>query len=603
MVVVLIGCLLARLAYLQISGFDHYATLSKNNRLRLQAVAPPRGLIFDRNGVALAENLPAYQLMLIPEKVDDIDQTLASLQELIDIPERNLQRFDRLLQNARSFEALPLMYNLDDHQVAKIAVLQHRYPGVFIKAQLSRHYPHGETAAHIIGYVGRIDERDLQSINNSNYAATHHIGKIGIEKFYEDRLHGEVGQERVEVNVAGRVLRVLEEDLPTVGQNLYLTIDIQLQKAAEEAMENYSGALVMMDTHNGDILAIVSKPSFDPNLFINGISHSDYAALRDDREQPLFNRALTGQYPPGSTIKPIIGLAGLRAKLESHYTSTFCRGYYKLPNDPHRYRDWKKTGHGKVNLAKAVSESCDVLFYDLALRMGIDRMSPALGEFGFGQKTGVDSTNESSGILPSRAWKLENKGAPWFAGETLITGIGQGYMLATPLQLASATATMAMRGQRVKPRLLHRVQDSASTVPETQTIEKIASEVAYKDTDWKYMHRAMVDVAHHPRGTAYRANLGSSYKIAAKTGTAQVFTVAQDKEYNEEELDRELHDHALYIAYAPANRPRIALSLIVEHGGSGGNVAAPIGRKVMDAYFARQKTSAATPSSTLIAGS
>jgi len=416
----LVGLLLARLVYLQLSSFDHYSTLSKNNRVRLQAVAPPRGLIFDRNGVVLAENLPTYRLEITPEEVDDMDATLANLASVVDIPPAELQRFRKALKRARPFEGIPLLFKLSEDQVARVAVVRHQFPGVDISARLSRHYPQGAQAAHAIGYVGRIDERELKIVDKTNYAATNHIGKIGIEKYYETRLHGKIGYQRVEVNVSGRVLRVLEEEAPVAGQNLFLTLDIELQKIAEQAMVDHSGSLVALDPNNGDILAIVSRPGFDPNLFVNGISFEKFAALRNDSEQPLFNRALTGQYPPGSTIKPILGLAGLQGKVHTRRQKIYCPGWYKLPDEDRLYRDWKKTGHGRLDLAGAIIQSCDVYFYNMALRMGIDQMSSVLQVFGFGQATGVDSPGEASGILPSREWKKANKGQPWYPGETLI---------------------------------------------------------------------------------------------------------------------------------------------------------------------------------------
>lgn len=471
--------------------------------------------------------------------------------------------------------------------MARIAVVQHQFPGVDISAHLSRYYPQGAVASHAIGYVGRIGERELKVVDRTNYAATNHIGKTGIEKYYESRLHGRVGYQRVEVNVAGRVLRVLEEQAPVAGQNLYLTLDIALQKVAKQAMGEHSGSLVVLDPYSGDILAIVSQPGFDPNLFVNGISHEDYALLRANPERPLFNRALTGQYPPGSTIKPIIGLAGLNTHVQSPGQRIFCPGHYSLPNDDKLYRGWKKTGHGSVRLAEAIVQSCDVLFYDMALRMGIDRISPILAVFGLGLATGVDTTGEAEGILPSRQWKNANKGQPWFPGETLITGIGQGYMLVTPLQLASATAMLATRGTRMKPRLLHRVQAATDTEAKIQVLSAPVNVSVFDKRHWDYIHQAMVAVAHKPNGTAYKANLGVSYRIAAKTGTAQVFSIAQDGKYEVEKLRKKLHDHALYIAYAPAEAPRIAIAVIAEHGGSGGSVAGPIARKVMDAYFGK----------------
>ncbi|MEM7294406.1 MAG: penicillin-binding protein 2, partial [Pseudomonadota bacterium] len=537
---VLVILMIVRLAYLQLSSFEHYSTLSKNNRVRLQAVSPPRGLIFDRNGVVLAENRPSYRLEITPEEVTDLDETLKRIGGVVEVRDDEETRFRKVLQRARPFESIPLLFNLDEEQVARVAVVSHELPGVKIRARLSRHYPRGQEAVHTIGYVGRIDERELSVVDPTNYAATNHIGKVGVEKFYETRLHGRIGYQRVEVNVAGRVLRVLEEQAPVAGHNLYLTLDIELQKVAEAAMVGHSGSLVAMDPNNGEILAMVSLPAFDPNLFVNGISHNDYASLRDDPEQPLFNRSLTGQYPPGSTIKPMVGLAGLKTGVQGHRTRHFCPGWYSLPNDDRLYRDWKKTGHGLVNLAGAITQSCDVLFYDLALRLGIDRTSPVLGQFGFGVKTGVDSTGESMGLLPTRKWKRTRKGQPWFPGETLITGIGQGYMLVTPIQLVNATALLATRGLGVQPHLLQRVQLSPDTKPHPATVTAPAQALAFEADDWEYIHSSMLDVAHHPVGTAYRANLDTHYRVAAKTGTAQVFGIAQDEEYEAEKVQRKL---------------------------------------------------------------
>ena len=582
----LICVLVVRLAYLQLLSFEHYSTLSKNNRVRLQALAPPRGLIFDRNGLVLAENLPTYRLEIIPEEVENMESTLAELSEVVAISEYDLQRFRKALKRARPFEGIPLLFNLSDVQVARISVVWHRFPGVDISARLSRHYPYGARAVHTIGYVGRIDERELKTVDQANYAATNHIGKIGIEKYYEQRLHGQIGHRRVEVNVSGRVLRVLTEQAPVAGQNLYLTLDIELQKAAERAMGDYTGSLVALDPNNGDVLAIVSQPVFDPNLFVNGISHEKYAALRDNSERPLFNRALTGQYPPGSTVKPIIGLAGLSSQVQNPRQRIFCPGHYSISGTKRKYRDWKKTGHGWVDLADAITQSCDVLFYDMALRIGIDRMSTVLGQFGLGKVTGVDSTGEMVGILPSREWKSASRGQSWFVGETLIIGIGQGYTLVTPMQLASATTILAMRGRRFKPRLLQGIQLPGAELQPQPPVD-LGNIGNFEDAHWDYVHEAMMSVAHKPTGTAYRSNYGTAYQVAAKTGTAQVFGLAQDQEYKADKIRKKLRDHATYIAYAPADAPRIAVALIVEHGGSGSRVAGPIARQVMDAYLVK----------------
>ena len=438
---------------------------------------------------------------------------------------------------------------------------------------------------HALGYVSRIDERDLSEVSEVEYAGSTHIGKLGLEKFYEHELHGSVGVQQVEVNARGRTLRVLNESPPVQGNNLHLTIDSRLQKVAEEAFAEYTGAAVAINPNNGEILALVSMPIFDPNLFVNGISYDNYNALRDSIKRPLFNRALSGQYPPGSTSKPFYGLAGLEGAITTVEKDVYCIGYYKLPNEPRRYRDWKKQGHGHMDLNNAITQSCDVYFYDLAYRMGIDRMSEFLAKFGFGVKTGVDSTSERNGLLPSREWKRRAEGMPWFPGETLITGIGQGALLVTPLQLANSTAAFSVKGQRYQPHLVKSVEK----VPEYNLID-IASRVAGRyelqsEKNWQHVHDAMVNVVHGLRGTAHRISQGMEYRAAGKTGTAQVFEIAQDEEYDEETVAEKLRDHALFISYAPADAPQIAVAVIVENGGHGSSVAAPIARRIMDAYL------------------
>lgn len=584
--------LAGRLFFLQGIGHNHYATLSTNNRVRLMAVAPTRGLVFDRDGVLLAENLPSYRLELTPESIPDMDLTLASLHELLEFGENDVARLRKALRRKRPFEGIPLLNNLSDDQVARVAANRHRFPGVDIAARLSRNYPLGDLTAHVLGYVGRIDERELQVLDPNNYSGTSYVGKIGIEKQYEDLLHGSVGFQQVEVNAEGRILRVLEEMPPVAGRDIYLTLDAALQATAREALGANSGAVVALDPLNGDVLAMVSQPAFNPNLFVSGISAATYSELSRAEERPLFNRALSGQYPPGSIIKPFLGLAALETGLQPVGRVQFCRGYYVLPNDDRRYRDWKKHGHGVVDLHAAVAQSCDVYFYDLALRLGIDRISPYLAGFGFGTRTGIDSTGEAEGILPSRAWKRKMRNEPWFPGETLITGIGQGYLATTPLQLASATATLATGGERMRPRLLASV-GTAPAARDTRGAQLLSRIEIVDQANWDSMLQAMQDVAHDYRGTAFNSFRDVRYRVAAKTGTAQVVAIAQDDEYDAESLARELRDHALYVAYAPVHAPRIAVVVLVEHGGSGGRVAAPVARRVMDEYLLRDTMAAA----------
>jgi penicillin-binding protein 2 len=584
--VLLLSLVLGRLYVLQVLEHEHFATLSDSNRIRIKALPPTRGLIFDRNGVVMADNLPAYRLEIVREQVRDLDATLQQLRQYVEFSDQDLKRFRQSLKRRRPFESIPLRLNLNDEEVARLAVNLHQFEGVEINARLTRNYPNGEHAVHALGYVSRIDERDLGRVSEVDYAGTTHIGKLGLEKFYEKDLHGEVGIQQVEVNARGRTLRVLSESPPVQGNNLYLTIDSRLQKVAEKAFAEYSGAAVAIDPNNGEILALVSMPVFDPNLFVNGISYDNYDALRDSHRRPLFNRALSGQYPPGSTSKPFYGLLGLESAVSTKDQSVYCIGYYKLPNEERRYRDWKKQGHGRMDLHDAITQSCDVYFYDLAYRLGIDRMSAFMAKFGFGVKTGVDSTGERNGLLPSREWKRGHDGMPWFPGETLITGIGQGAMLVTPLQLANSTAAFASRGVRYQPHMVKTIEKIPDYI-RIDTISKIVERYPLqREKNWLHVHKAMINVVHGLRGTAhYSIGRKIPYKVAGKTGTAQVFEIAQDAEYEEEDVIEKLRDHALFISYAPADNPRIAVAVIVENGGHGSSVAAPIARQIMDAYL------------------
>ncbi|MGD8483855.1 MAG: penicillin-binding protein 2, partial [Thioalkalispiraceae bacterium] len=451
--------LIARLAWLQIVHQDHYSTLSENNRVNILPIPPTRGLIYDRNGTLMAQNLPSFTLEIVPEHVKNLDKTLAEIQKLVMLSDEDLKRFHRNLKRKRRFEGIPLRFRLDDEEVAKLSVNQYRLPGVEINASLSRDYPMGKLASHTIGYVGRISERELQRLNASEYSGISHIGKIGIERSYEDLLHGQVGFQRVETNAQGRILKVIERTLPIPGKNLYLTLDATVQATAEQAFEDNTGALVALDPRNGEVIAMASVPSFDPNLFVNGLDSDTYRSLRNDPARPLFNRALTGQYPPGSTVKPLIGLAGLEMEEVREDDHINCPGWYTLKNDERRYRDWKKEGHLQTDLTKAIVQSCDVYFYDLSLALGIDRIHQFLAQFGLGKRTNIDIHGELNGLLPSRSWKRKSRNLPWFPGETLITGIGQGFMLATPLQLASVTATLSKSGQGYQPHLLQRIVD------------------------------------------------------------------------------------------------------------------------------------------------
>ncbi|MBI5042176.1 MAG: penicillin-binding protein 2 [Gammaproteobacteria bacterium] len=576
--------LIARLGYLQVVAHEHFRTLSEDNRVKLQPVPPNRGLIYDRNGVLLAENLPSFRLEIIPEQIEDMDATLAALSELVEITDYDRERFDKLRRRMNRFEGVPLRFHLSEEELARFAINRHRFPGVDVQAGLSRYYPLGSHAAHALGYVGRINEEELQVIDPANYRGTTHIGKEGIEKAYEDTLHGKVGYEQLETNAGGRTLRVLAREAPVTGSSLYLSLDARLQQVIEQAFGEFNGAAVAIDPRNGEVLAFVSVPGYDPNPFVNGIDAKDYKALNEDPNQPLFNRALRGQYPPGSTIKPFVALAGLERGVTTLHSSTFCPGFYRLPGGEHKYRCWKHGGHGTVDLNPAIVQSCDVYFYDLARSLGIDRLHDYLAQFGFGARTGIDLVGERGGILPSTEWKRATRKEPWYPGETLITGIGQGYNLVTPTQLATAMATLASHGEFRPPHLVHALRgpDGALT-PLQRAPTRVMPIVSHEN--WDQVIAAMVDVVHSARGTAKRIGVGIDYKIGGKTGTAQVFGLKQNEKYDEKKLDKRLQDHALFIAFAPAEAPRIAVAIVAEHGGHGSSVAAPIARVILDQYF------------------
>ncbi len=581
LVFILIGILLLRLINLQILNHSHFTTLSRDNRVKLEPLPPTRGLIYDRNGTILAQNLPTHSLEITPEQVDDLDQTIHSLGQIVEITEDDLKRFTRLRKQHRRFDSIPLRVRLNEDEVARIAINQHLFPGVHIRAKLLRDYPLGPTTAHVLGYVGRISEKELHEIDTSNYSGTSHIGKIGVEKSYEDALHGQVGLQQVEVNALGRSIRILESQPPQPGRDLHLSIDAGLQATAMEAFGEENGAAVAIDPRNGDVLALVSKPGFDPNLFVEGISPGDYNALQTSLDKPLFNRALRGQYPPGSTVKPFIGLAGLETNTVTFEQKKYCPGFFQLPNHSHKYRDWKKTGHGPVNLQDAIVQSCDVYYYDLAQQLGVDRMQKFLARFGFGERTGIDIIGEMSGLLPSREWKKRARNTAWYPGETLIMGIGQGYFLTTPLQLASTTATLAAEGRRIRPRIVRAIHGNGEEVPEITPVMDLARLEKGSEQNWRDVIYSMTQVVEGLRGTAKRIR-SDEYRIAGKTGTAQVFTVKQEEEYDEETVAKRMRDHALFVSFAPADAPRIAVAVIVENGGHGGSVAAPIAKRIMD---------------------
>lgn len=585
LILLLLFLIIGRVFYLQILQHDHFTTLSQHNRVKVLPIAPIRGLIYSRDGVLLADNHPSFSLEIIPEVVEDLDVILDELKSLINIEEDDLSRFKKLVKKKRLFESIPLRFNLTEQEVAVLSVDLHKLPGADIVARLNRHYPYGKDVVHAIGYVGRIDEEELKRLDKSNYSGTTHIGKLGVEKSYEDVLHGQVGFQQVEVNAQGRVIRVLDRQPPEAGKNIYLSLDLGLQKVANTALKDKKGAIVAIDPSNGEVLAFVSSPTYDPNLFVNGIDTKSYKALLNAKDRPLINRAISGKYPPGSTIKPFLGLVAQESGVKDAHEDVWCPGWYSLKGSEHRYRDWKKQGHGRADLTYAIMQSCDVYFYSLAYEMGINKIHKHLSEFGFGQQSGIDIGGESSALLPSREWKKRALDQPWYPGETLIVGIGQGYALATPLQLAVATSALANYGKLISPRLVSSLRDPISQ--ETQFLSgSLKNEISISDKHhWDVVIQAMVDVVHNVRGTARRSGLEAAYQFAGKTGTAQVVGIAQDEEYDKEEIAEEFHDHAWFIAFAPAEAPRIAVAILVENGGSGSSSAAPIARQLFDHYL------------------
>ncbi|MFK0313989.1 penicillin-binding protein 2 [Pseudomonas sp. NPDC090233] len=580
-IMLLICVLIARLYYLQIIQYDYHSTLSENNRVHVQPIPPTRGLIFDRNGVIIADNRPSFSLSMTRERAGNWQEVLDTIVEVLDLTPDDRAIFEkRMRQGRRPFEPVPILFELNEEQIARVAVNQFRLPGVEVVAQLVRHYPQGAHFAHSVGYVGRINEKELKVLDPVNYSGTHHIGKTGIERFYEDELHGQVGYEEVETNARGRVLRVLKRTDPKPGKDIVLSLDIKLQEAAEAALAGRRGAVVALDPRTGEVLAMVSQPSFDPNLFVTGISFKAYAELRDSIDRPLFNRVLRGLYPPGSTIKPAVAIAGLDSGVVNAGSRVFDPGYYQLPNYDHKYRNWNRSGDGWVDLDTAIMRSNDTYFYDLAHKMGIDRLSSYMNKFGIGQKVALDMFEESAGLMPSREWKRATRRQAWFPGETLILGIGQGYMQATPLQLAQATALIANKGVWNRPHLAKTIEGQPPVDP--NPMENI---VLRDKSDWAKVTHGMEQVMHGARGTARKAALGAQYRIAGKSGTAQVVAIKQGEKYDRNKLQERHRDHALFVAFAPADDPKIVVSVMVENGESGSGVAAPVVRQIMDAWL------------------
>jgi penicillin-binding protein 2 len=586
-VALLAAALLGRAFYLQIVQHEHYIERAESNRISLVPTAPHRGLILDRNGRILAENYSAYTLELTRAKTDDLNATLDEIGKLIEITPGQLRRYRRLLSESHEFETVPLKSKLTDEEVAILAANRYRLPGVEVKARLFRNYQAGPGMAHVLGFVGRINDRDLKRLRETNvernYKGSAHIGKTGLEQSYEALLHGRTGFDQMETDASGRAVRMLSRIPPVPGKDLRLHLDVELQAVAERAFGDYLGGLVALDPNTGGVLALVSRPGFDPNLFVDGIDPESWKGLNESPERPMVNRVLRGIYPPGSTLKPFMALAGLELGLRRPGDSIVDPGYFSLPNSRHRFRDWKPGGHGVVDLKRSISQSCDTYYYKLAVDMGIDRMHDYLAKFGLGEKTGIDMEGESSGLLPSREWKQRRWKQPWYPGETVIAGIGQGYHLTTPLQLATAAAMLANGGKRIEPRLVQALRE-----PLAQTWQPlpgaVRGQVAITPAHLALVREGMMDVM-RPGGTAAASVAGAPYTVAGKTGTAQVVGIRQGARYDAGRLSRQHRDHALFIAYAPAENPTIAVAVMVENGGSGSGTAAPIARAVFDYYL------------------
>jgi penicillin-binding protein 2 len=598
-IAVMVLALIGRLTYLQVWRHDYYSELSQGNRVRLDPIPASRGLVFDRNGKVMADNEPAYQLELVREQVPDLNDTLKRLTKLGLIDRDELDDTRRMILSRRTFDSVPVRLRLSDEEIGRFAVHRYQFPGVDLATRQTRHYPFGQLAVHALGYVSAISVQDLEHIDRVSYAGTTLIGKLGIESTYERPLHGKNGYREILVNAQGRSVQregifapELHSQAPIAGDDLVLSIDLPTQQAAEDALGDHRGAVVAIDPSNGDVLALASRPGFDPAAFARGLSRSEYAALADDIDKPLFNRALRGTYPSGSTIKPVIALAALTYRNVDPAKQEFCNGVFHLPGSSHLYREGKGGKHGYVDLERAIARSCDVYFYGLAATIGAEHIADFMAPFGYGQLTGIDISGEKPGLLPSPEWKRQAFKRPqdqiWFPGETVNFGVGQGYLLVTPLQLAHVAAVLAERGKSFRPRLVTGVRDLEGNVKAIAPVPQPAIDDV-SDAAWDLVLRGMIGAATY--GTAAAISKGASYSIAGKTGTAQVFTVGQNEKYVEKNVAERLRDHAWFIAFAPAEAPRIAIAVLVENGGFGASAAAPIARKVMDAYLLHEATS------------
>lgn len=586
-VVLLFSVIIFNMYQLQVVKYQDYQTRSEGNRIKVVPMAPNRGLIYDRSGILLAENRPVFSLELVPEQVSDMSATLDALAELIELSPEQTDNFLKQVRAQRRFNSIALKEQLTDTEVAIIAANQHRFPGVTVEARLSRHYPFGDLFTHAIGYIGKINSRELQQLEQdgeaANYAASRDIGKIGLERYYQRELHGTMGYQEVEVNNRGRTIRVLRSVPAVSGQNIHLGLDVGLQLTAQQVLKQQRGAIVAIDPRDGAVLAFYSNPSYDPNLFVHGISSANYNALLNSRDRPLINRVTQGAYPPASTIKPHLALLGLETNTVTPQTKIWDPGFFMLPNSDHRFRDHLRWGHGWVDVYTAMIKSCDTYFYEMGIKLGIDRISDYMSKMGFGEKTGIDIHEESSAVMPSRGWKRARHNQPWYPGDTVPLSIGQSYWTTTPIQLAVATSVLLNEGKLATPHMVTAFSDdSRSNVlapPLKQVIEVV------NPRNWQVvmdtMHKTVTDIG----GTAHRAFLGATYDSAGKTGTAQLAAIAQDAKYDADAIDERLRDNAMYIGYAPYDKPTILIVVALENAGGGGANAAPIARQMMDYYF------------------
>ena len=590
--------LLVRLVYLQILQYDYYRTKAEDNRISIVPIMPNRGLILDRSGTVLARNYSAYTLEIYPDKVADLEKTIDELAAIVEIRASDRTRFKRLRIEAKGADSLPIRTRLSDEEVAKFAVNRYRFPGVDIQARLFRQYPLNELASHLVGYIGRINDRDVERIDEegltANYKGTDHIGKTGLEQSYESELHGITGNEQVEVDSGGRGVRTLARTSATSGNNLVLTLDIKLQEVAEQAFGENRGALVAIEPATGGILAFVSKPGFDPNLFVDGIDPASWDLLNTSLDRPMVNRALAGTYPPGSTFKPYMALAALELGKRTTQQTIYDPGFFQFGN--HRFRDDKPGGHGTVDMYKSLVASCDTYYYMLGNDLGIDNIARFIGQFGFGAKTGIDVEGEATGVLPSQEWKRRHFRKPeqqkWYSGETVSVGIGQGYNAYTPLQMAQAMATIANNGVMYRPHLVNYIENIKSG-QRTLVEPKLERAITLKPENLEFIKRALAGV--NIEGTGARAFAKAEYTSAGKTGTAQVVAMKQNEKYNEKSVTERHRDHALFIAFAPLESPKIALAVVVENAGFGARAAAPIARQVLDYYLLGKRVDKPAP--------